>query len=111
MKMILTITMSVALVLSGLLAMSTMMGIGLATAQTADNPTMGNMTGAGNMTTEGTNLTDTNQTGSISQVTGGFEQETEGEGSDLNLNTGGEGGQLGFGNDEKGNSNSDEEEE
>lgn len=110
--MILTITMSVALVLSGLLAMSTMTGIGLATAQTADNVTMGNMTGAGNMTTEGTNMTDTNQTGSISQVTGGFEQETETEGPDITLNTDTEGGkQLGFGDNEQGNSNSDEEEE
>jgi hypothetical protein len=105
--MILTITIPVALVLSSLLVMSLMTGIGLATAQTADNSTMGNMTGARNMTAEGTNMTDTNQTGSISQVTGEFEQETEGEGSDLNLETGGEGGQLGFSNDEKGNSNSD----
>lgn len=70
------------------------------------------MTCAGNMTTEGTNMTDTNQTGSISQVTGGFEQETETEGPDITLNTDTEGGkQLGFGDNEQGNSNSDEEEE
>ena len=50
--------MPVALVLSGLLVMSPMTGIGLATAQTADNATIGNMTGARNMTTEGTNMTD-----------------------------------------------------
>ena len=49
------------------------------------------MTCAGNMTTEGTNMTDTNQTGSISQVTGGFEQETETEGPDITLNTDTEG--------------------
>jgi hypothetical protein len=38
-----------------------------------------NMTGAGNMTTEWTNMTDTNQTGSISQVAPETEQEGEGE--------------------------------
>ena len=37
-----------------------------------------NMTGTGNMTTEGTNMTDMNATGSISQVAPQDEQESEG---------------------------------
>jgi hypothetical protein len=125
MKMILTITMSVALVLSGLLAMSTMTGIGLATAQTVDNATVGNMTGAGNMT----NMTDMNATGSISQIAPENEQESEGEGDifianpdNQGGNTGsggegdleyraGEGPKLDFGNNQGGDTDSDEDDD
>lgn len=65
MKIILTITMSVVLVLSGLLAIITMTEIGLASAQMADNATMGNMTGC--------NMTGENMTGKVSGI------EPEGE--------------------------------
>jgi hypothetical protein len=69
-----------------------------------------NMTGAGNMTAGGTNMTDMNQTGSISQVSP--EQEQESEGGDVDITggiTGGEGGQVGSGNDQGGNTGSDED--
>ena len=67
-----------------------------------------NMTGAGNMTTQGTNMTDTNQTGSISQVVPQDEQEQEGGDVDI---TGGEGGQVGSGNDQGGNTGSGDEQD
>jgi hypothetical protein len=59
----------------------------------------GNMTG-GNMTAGGANMTDMNQTGSISQVVPDSEQEQESGNVDI---TSGEGGQVGSGNDQGGN--------
>jgi hypothetical protein len=85
-----------------------------------------NMTGAGNMTGEGTNMTDMNATGSISQVAPESEQEGEGE-TDTSFNIGGDGGNTGsdgevenkpgegprldFGDNQQGNSDSDEDDD
>jgi hypothetical protein len=65
-----------------------------------------NMTGAGNMTAGGANMTDMNQTGSISQIVPQDQQEQETGDIDI---TGGEGGQqVGSGNDQGGNTGSDD---
>jgi hypothetical protein len=53
---------AIAIVITGAI-----FGIVTATAQMSDNATMGNMTG-GNMTMGAGNMTDTNQSGSISTV-------------------------------------------
>ena len=69
-----------------------------------------NMNGAGNMTAGGANMTDMNQTGSISQIVPQNEQEQEQETGDIDI-TGGEGGQIGSGNDQEGNTGSGDEQD
>ena len=58
-----------------------------------------NMTGTGNMTGGGTNMTDMYATGSISRVSPNEEQESEGEG-DATFDIGNQGGNTGSDGDD-----------
>jgi hypothetical protein len=89
---------------------TTITTISVTPAAIAQNMTgAGNMTG-GNMTAGGANMTDMNQTGSISQVVPQNEQEQEQEVGDIDI-TGGEGGQVGSGDDQGGNTGSGDEQD